>query len=565
MSGLCLTSNGQYYFNNTHDIVVGGGEVYIGTVFDPVDSTILIHGNAGGDHRPYIYRCDRYGNAIDTIIVENPNTPMYYNAGFECSMIIDHSDNIIIVGVFAESGSSSNAFIVKMNAVGDTIWTKKLGVDGKLDALYGVIQAVDSSYVFMGATEGYAASAADQDFWLVKLDTLGNLIWQNTFGGSQIELGASIDTTNDGGFVIAGRTRSYGAGGSDIYIVKTDSDGNFEWHKWYGESINDVGGVEVLASGNILVHGVYGYKKPSAPSITVTHGIAMELDGNGDQIWFTEMSEYTTSSAYYYDFDSGVNSVDVVSDGYIFSGISTDSLEGIPFGMIIKTDFSGNRLWLRKFKERESANYLYDVIAIPGGDIVLGGFVWPEGSSSQDGWMIRTNCLGFDDYPEAAGIFQNAENNTIILQNQSQRFGDGVIYWGDGWSYTFTEFDDTLISHTYATGGIYSVMLVVNACYHSDTLLWNVSATITGIDEDKDFDFTLFPNPSQGDLTISFNEELSEEIDVSIYALNGKRVYFTSVENSTKIEVELPELATGPYVVEVLSTQGTLRKKLVLQ
>ncbi|MDH5686018.1 MAG: hypothetical protein OEY73_05765, partial [Hadesarchaea archaeon] len=95
-----------------------------------------------------------------------------------------------------------------------------------------IVQTSDGGYALAGSTESYGAGGFD--FWLVKTDSSGNEEWSKTFGGENDDWAYSVVQTSDGGYVLAGSTMSYGAGGEDFWLVKTDSSGNEEWSKTFG-------------------------------------------------------------------------------------------------------------------------------------------------------------------------------------------------------------------------------------------------------------------------------------------------------------------------------------------
>ncbi|MCC6486952.1 MAG: hypothetical protein IT364_05575 [Candidatus Hydrogenedentes bacterium] len=110
-------------------------------------------------------------------------------------------------------------------------WVKTYGAEG-VDELPGLTRTHDGGFLLGGTTE--SAGAGGRDFYIVKTDNLGNEVWSNTFGGILREDGEPVLDTSDGGYLIAGFTTTFGAGDTDMYLVKTDAAGNKDWSRTYG-------------------------------------------------------------------------------------------------------------------------------------------------------------------------------------------------------------------------------------------------------------------------------------------------------------------------------------------
>jgi len=109
---------------------------------------------------------------------------------------------------------------------GDTLWTRTYGGSSS-DIGWSVQQTSDGGYIIAGYTESFGAGG--YDVYLVKTNSSGNTLWTRTYGGTEGDYGYSVQQTSDGGYIIAGRTSSFGAGSYDVYLVRTDSYGDTLW------------------------------------------------------------------------------------------------------------------------------------------------------------------------------------------------------------------------------------------------------------------------------------------------------------------------------------------------
>ncbi len=157
------------------------------------------------------------------------------------------SDDGDVTG-FHPGSFTGDGWVVKVDSVGDLQWQKALGGSGD-DYLLSVIQSEDGGYILTGWTESadgdVTGTHGESDMWVVKLDEGGDLLWQKALGGSGIDAGSSVERTNDGGFIVAGYTNSvdgdvsFNHGNFDGWVVKLDSLGNMLWEKTMGGSLGD--------------------------------------------------------------------------------------------------------------------------------------------------------------------------------------------------------------------------------------------------------------------------------------------------------------------------------------
>jgi len=144
-------------------------------------------------------------------------------------------------------------WVLKLDSSGNVTWQKTYGGSGG-DSASSIQQTTDDGYIVAGYTNSFAAGVID--FWVLKLDSSGNVTWQKTYGGSESDFASSIQQTTDGGYIVAGSTHSFGAGDEDFWVLKLDSSGNVTWQKTYGGSGGDsASSIQQTTDGGYIVAG----------------------------------------------------------------------------------------------------------------------------------------------------------------------------------------------------------------------------------------------------------------------------------------------------------------------
>ena len=227
----------------------------------------------------------------------------------------------------------SYVWLIKTDAVGDTMWTKKWGETPIPNINTGrcVQLTSDGGYIISGHAQFLGTS--NEDAYLLKTDADGNTEWMNFYGGPNYEIGYWTQQTSDEGYIVVGYTTSFGSGNEDVYLVKTDASGNIEWTKTYGGTNTDSGfSVQQTDDDGYIIAGFTdSFGEGSYDAYII------KTNAVGDEVWTKTYGGAQYDKAY---------SIQAISDGtYIVSG-TTRSFED-PNGdiYILKLDSSGDTIW----------------------------------------------------------------------------------------------------------------------------------------------------------------------------------------------------------------------------
>ena len=156
---------------------------------------------------------------------------------------------------FGARSQEHDVYLLKTDRVGNLLWEKTFAGEGREFAL-SVQETTDGGYIVAGWTQSRVGGTGGLNFYLVKTDRVGDLRWQKTFGGEEDDKAFSVQETTDGGYIVAGETRSFGAGESDVYLVKTDRLGNLLWQETFGGREGDTAhSVQETTDGGYIVAG----------------------------------------------------------------------------------------------------------------------------------------------------------------------------------------------------------------------------------------------------------------------------------------------------------------------
>jgi len=421
------------------------------------------------------------------------------------------------------------------------------------DYAYSVVQTSDGGYAVAGCTFSYGAGYSD--FWLVKVDAEGNALWNQTYGGTGNEEAHALVQTSDGGYAIAGYTESYGAGGYDFWLVKTDRDGYPQWNQTYG-------GVSTDYLHSMVQTSDGGYALAGITYIGGSYGEfwLVKTDENGDEQW-----NQTYGRA---DSDEAFSVVQTSEGGYALAGRTYSYGEGYNDFWLVKTDEEGNEQWNKTYG-RSSQDCAYSVVQTSDGGYALVGHAYLDGESNFDFWLVKTDSNGDAEWnvtyggagDDAAFSMAQTSDGGYALAGWTGSFGvgyhdfwlvrtdlDGSEQWNKTYGGTNDEYAEALVP---TSGGGYAL---AGAAWTSDSSFdfWvvkvagsiyiradgSVDPPTAPIDRDNDL-YRL-----TGNITCSFNGIVIERDNMTLDG-NGFTLKGSGVGNGLSLDGRVNVTATN--------------------
>ncbi len=271
------------------------------------------------------------------------------------------ADGGYIVAGFTQSfGVSGDFYLVKTNSSGDTLWTRTYG-GGNWDGAYSVRQTADGGYIVAGSTCSFGAGTPSfNNFYLVRTNSQGDTLWTRTYGGSYGDVAWSVQETAGGGYIMAGITYSFGAGLGDCYLVKTNTQGDTLWTRTYGGSSDDQAySVDQTADGGYIVAGDTRSFGAGEQDFYL-----VKTNSQGDTLWTRTYGGGNWDGAY--------SVRQTADGGYILAGYTESFGAGDYDLYLVKTNSQGDTVWTRTYGGSGDDGAYSVQQAADGGCIVAG-------------------------------------------------------------------------------------------------------------------------------------------------------------------------------------------------
>ena len=242
-----------------------GGGIYAASVQQTTDGGYIITGTTSSPRDVWLLKTDSQGNSLWSKNFGG-NYPEY---GRSVQQTTD--------GGYIIAGESDDVYLIKTDSMGNSLWTKHFGGNNS-DGGRSVQQTTDGGYIITGSTASFGNGQSDA--WLIRANSQGDTLWTKTFGGSGSDYGRSVQQTTDGGYIITGATASFGNGQSDVWLIRANSQGDTLWTKTFGGSERDYGrSVQQTTDGGYIITGATGID-------TLVYDLwLLKTDSMGNSLW----------------------------------------------------------------------------------------------------------------------------------------------------------------------------------------------------------------------------------------------------------------------------------------
>lgn len=416
----------------------------------------------------------------------------------------------------------------------DTLWTRTFG-GSNIDIAHDVQPTDDGGFIMTGYTRSFGSGG--HDLWLLKTDSSGNEEWSWAFGGPDDDEGHAVWPTNDGGYIAVGFTSSFGAGGTDVWLVKTDAEGNEDWTQTFGGANDDEAyAVQETADGDLIIAGVTSSSGAGSRDMWL-----IKTDASGTHVWDRTLGGYGSDGAW------GV--AQTSDEGFILTGWTFSNGPGyLGNAWLVKTDSLGIAEWDEAFGGSD-ADRGYSARETADGGYIMAGYTGSIGAGLYDLYLVKTDSEGTAEWSEAYGgsgrdygysVVQTFDDGFLAV-GYTLSFGaggddmylvrtnaDGVLQWETTYGGSASDVAHAVVNtgdggyaiagHTLSYGaGLHDAWLIRLAPEGSSAAN---TPSIAGARVLLD----VWPNPSRGNATIGYTVPTASNVRLCIHDATGRLI-----------------------------------------
>ena len=355
------------YGDDSNEILTGIMEIeaegYIasGYVFNP----------AGSVSNFYLIRTDENGDTL-------------WTRTFGDGTSIGNSLEMTADGGYAIAGEwnagpnlTADACLIKLNAAGDTIWSKTYG--GSQDEyFFRMRNTSDNGFILCGGTASFGWG--DYDMYIVKTDSVGDTLWTRTFGGVEYDAAYSMWELSSGGYVVCGGI-GYPTGESDMYVVKLNDEGNLCWLNFYDNDVFDLAiDIRETSDNGLIIAGITG-----TPEDNTWDYYFVRTDSVGNIIW---QRVYGGP-----DFDAPLDVIETEDGGFVIGGSSITSAMSSMNLRLFRIDASGDSIWSLSTGSG-GYDFCNSFIQCADGGYAAAGYSDSFTGTDYNGWLVKLTSEG---------------------------------------------------------------------------------------------------------------------------------------------------------------------------
>ncbi len=333
------------------------------------DENFVIVGNTSTEAKDldvYLLKIDASGDTVWTRKFGGPGDDNGW-------CIKETSDKGFIIAGFTNSSATSpnDVLLIKTDASGKKEWRRQFGGPGD-DIGWSIVINNDGGYTIAAQTNSFGNG--ELDAYLIRTNAGGDTLWTKTFGGSQTDRVFSIDKTSDDGFVAAGITYSYGAGDRDAYLIKTDENGQLLWERTFGGAGYDNAHTVIIDQSNEVILTGYGEYWGNSNNMNI---FLKKITMQGEEVW---SKTYGGPS-----HDRAMTVFQTQDEGFILTGFTQSFGQGEWDVYAVKTDSVGDTIRTSTYGT-PAPDFGYDIIQSKSGEYYITG--WSHGYADPEGDLL---------------------------------------------------------------------------------------------------------------------------------------------------------------------------------